>query len=109
MRKLIAAAAVIGLAVSSWGFTVQAEPEAGAALGATGVAALDAQVGRHLERAMYRYTLPHGYNYIVWDNFSYGGLMGGHLSTIAGNIGAAIGGFVGGYGGAAVGRAVGTW
>ena len=109
MRKLIAAAAVVGLAMSSSGFTVQDEPEAGAAIDATGVAALDAQVGRHLERAMYGFVRQHGYTYVVWDNFSYGGLMGGHLSTIAGNIGASIGRFVGGYGGAAIGRAVGTW
>ena len=109
MRKLIAAAAVIGLAVSSWGFTVQAEPEAGAALGATGVAALDAQVGRHLERAMYGFVWHPRYHRVPYDNYSWGGLMGGNLPTIAGQIGAAIGRSLGGHAGAAVGRAVGTW
>ena len=109
MRKLIATAAVVGLAVSSSGFTVQDEPEAGAAIGATGVAALDAQVGRHLERAMFGYVwLPH-YRRVPYDNFSYGGLMGGHLPTIAGQIGASIGRAVGGRAGAAIGRSVGTW
>jgi len=49
MKKLIALAAVLGLAVSSWGLTLQDAP---VAPGATAAVLVEAQVGRHLTRGI---------------------------------------------------------
>lgn len=52
MKKLTALAAVLGLAVSSWGLTPQAAPASQVTLGATAATIVEAQLGHHLARGI---------------------------------------------------------
>ena len=84
MKKLIALAAVLGLAVSSWGLTPQVAPEAQMAPGATGVVIAEAQLGAYFGSAIYHIAHRVGVTTIYYDNFGWDGRFGGHLATMGG-------------------------
>lgn len=74
MKQLIALAAVLGLAVSSWGLTPQATLGAQVTPGITAAIVVEAQVGRHLSQGTQgRRTRLGGelsfYATAVWDQF----------------------------------------
>jgi len=108
MKQLIALAAVLGLAVSSWGLTVQAAPSAHMASGTTASVSLEAQVGAHFAWGLWQYTRRPGAGVIYYDNFGWDGLLGGHLAAIGGTIGGIIGGSVGFAVGGPPGAVIGT-
>ena len=108
MKQLIALAAVLGLAVSSWGLTPQVAPEAQMAPGATGVVIAEAQLGAYFGRAIYHIAHRVGVTTIYYDNFGWDGLFGGHLATMGGTIGAVLGGTIGFAIGGPVGAIIGS-
>lgn len=106
MRKLIALAAAAGLAVSSWGLTVQDTAEANLAPVVAISVVPDAQVGAWVAPRLYdwgsrRFGMQ---RYIVYDTF--GSLMEGSMASIAGTIGTLLGGTLG-VPGALAGAAIG--
>ena len=107
MKQLIALAAVLGLAVSSWGLT----PQAQVAPRATAAVVPEAQLGSYLAPRVWSYGKQWGmHRYTTFDNFNagmqggfaglggiLGGIAGGPLGTfgviIFGTFGAALGGY----------------
>ena len=114
MKQLIALAAVLGLAVSSWGLTPPDVTEAQAAPGITAAIVPEAQVGYHVGRGLAN-ALGRADGHVIhyYDNFGWDGLFGGHLATIAGTIGGLVGGAtgfaIGGPPGALAGTIVGAY
>ena len=106
MKKLIALAAAAGLAISSWGLTVQDAPEAKLAPVVAVSVVPDAQVGAWMAPRLYAWgSRRFGvHRYIVYDNF--GSLMEGSMASIAGAIGSLLGGTLG-VPGALAGAAIG--
>ncbi len=111
MKKLMALAAVLGLAVSSWGLTVQEAPEAQVVPSVGAVVAQEAQFGSWLAPRVWGWGGRRLSRYITYDNFSaltegamasiggtIGGILGSSLSPGVGTIiGAGIGGGLGGW------------
>lgn len=114
MKQLTALAAVLGLAVSSWGLTPPDVAEAQAAPGTTVAVVPEAQVGYHVGRGLAD-ALRRADGHVIhhYDNFGWDGLFGGHLVMIAGTIGGLIGGAagftIGGPPGALAGMTVGAY
>ncbi len=89
MKKLMALAAVLGLAVSSWGLTVQEAPEAEVAPSASAVVVQEAQYGRWLAPRLWGWGGRRMSRYITYDNFT--AITEGAMASIGGTIGAVLG------------------
>ncbi len=111
MKKLMALAAALGLAVSSWGLTVQEAPEAGVAPSVSAVVVQEAQFGSWLAPRVWGWGGHVLAPYIEYDNF--GALMEGAMASIGGTIGGILGSsvspVVGTIVGAGIGGGLGGW
>jgi len=99
MKQLIALAAVLGLAVSSWGLTPQDAPNV-TATPALGVEVAEAQVGSYYGPKIWRRMNVYGW---VTDQSQFP-----HFQAMVEGAAAALGAFLGGSIGSTLGPA-GTW